>query len=168
MPVISPPNAIANPTAKNASAPRQRSMRFFIITLPTLFARIMPASTSANPACINRTRAAATKIQTLSMVACKPCATSSIDAPSAPDATAGNAPAAIEPSSAALTNNFRLTFMLPPINMLNVLACWRPRCFPTEEEIRPRTFPKRLRNVSRALLFVNDHGYKTQAVETFR
>ena len=58
-------------------------------------------------------------------------------------------------------------FTFSPINMLNVLACWRPRCFPTEEEIRPRTFPKRLRNVSRALLFVNDYGYETQAVETF-
>ena len=28
-------------------------------------------------------------------------------------------------------------------------------------------FPKRLHNVSAALLFVNDHGYETQAVETF-
>ena len=57
---------MAYPTAKNASAPAMKSMRFFIMMFATLLARVSPASTSANPACMKITSTAAINTNALS------------------------------------------------------------------------------------------------------
>ena len=46
------------PTAKKARAPTQKSIRFFIMMLATLLARVSPASTKAKPACMKMTSTA--------------------------------------------------------------------------------------------------------------
>jgi hypothetical protein len=43
--------------------PMEKSIRFFIMILIAFFARVKPASTMANPACMKNTRAAATRVQ---------------------------------------------------------------------------------------------------------
>ena len=48
----------------NTTVPIQKSIRFFIIMLPAFFALVKPASTMANPACIQNTNAAPIKNQT--------------------------------------------------------------------------------------------------------
>ena len=52
------------PRIMNETVPRQKSMRFFIIIFPAFFALVKPASTIANPACIQNTSAAPTRNQT--------------------------------------------------------------------------------------------------------
>ena len=64
------PNAIANPINANAITPAEKSIKFFIMMLATLLARVRPASTSAKPACMKITRTAAIKTQMLSRVTC--------------------------------------------------------------------------------------------------
>ena len=43
---------------KNATVPKQKSIKFFIMMLPAFLALVNPASTIANPACIKNTKAA--------------------------------------------------------------------------------------------------------------
>ncbi len=64
------PKAKAKPTAPNTSTPTTKSIRFFIMMLATLLARVSPASTSANPACMKITSTAAISTQMLSRMAC--------------------------------------------------------------------------------------------------
>ncbi|CAI8372718.1 MAG: Uncharacterised protein [Acidimicrobiales bacterium AG-410-I20] len=59
------PKAKPNPTAQKASAPIAISARFFAMMLPMFLARVNPASTRANPACIKKTRHPATISQRL-------------------------------------------------------------------------------------------------------
>jgi hypothetical protein len=44
--------------------PTEKSMTFFMMMFPAFFALVKPASTRANPACMNITRTAASTIQT--------------------------------------------------------------------------------------------------------
>ena len=46
--------------------PAQKSIRFFIMMLATLLARVSPASTRANPACMKMTNTAANRTKVLS------------------------------------------------------------------------------------------------------
>jgi hypothetical protein len=46
-------------------APAQKSIRFFIMMLATLLARVSPASTSAKPACMKMTSTAAIRMNAL-------------------------------------------------------------------------------------------------------
>jgi len=66
-PMISlpPPNMKPNPMRKNARDPRQKSIRFFIMMLHALLARVNPVSTMAKPACMKNTRNAAMHVQTI-------------------------------------------------------------------------------------------------------
>ena len=63
-PVLETPNIRPNPTAQNARLPMEKSIKFFIIILMAFLARVKPASTIANPACMKKTSAAATSVQT--------------------------------------------------------------------------------------------------------
>ena len=54
------PKANPKPTAQKARAPIAMSARFLAMMLPMFLARVMPASTRANPACIRNTRQPAT------------------------------------------------------------------------------------------------------------
>ncbi len=62
--VLAAPNMIANPTAKKATDPTEKSIRFFMMMLQAFFARVNPASTRANPACMKKTRNAAIRVHT--------------------------------------------------------------------------------------------------------
>ena len=57
-PTKSSPNNKLKPIRMNITVPIQKSIRFFIIMLPAFFALVKPASTIANPACIQNTNAA--------------------------------------------------------------------------------------------------------------
>ena len=48
----------------NVTVPIQKSIKFFMIMFPAFFALVNPASTMANPACIQNTSAAPIKNQT--------------------------------------------------------------------------------------------------------
>ena len=50
------PNMNAAPVRKNAMDPRPKSNMFFIMMLAAFFARVMPVSTIAKPACMAKTR----------------------------------------------------------------------------------------------------------------
>src|SRR6056297_3245465 len=63
-PAIELPNMRPNPIMKKAMEPTEKSIRFFMIIFPALFALVKPISTMANPACMKNTRNAATSIQT--------------------------------------------------------------------------------------------------------
>ena len=52
-----------NPMAKKATAPKAKSIRFFIMMLTAFLARVKPVSTMAKPACMRKTRKAATSVQ---------------------------------------------------------------------------------------------------------
>ena len=58
------PNMIPNPIAQYASEPAAKSMRFFMQMFTAFFARVSPVSTMAKPACMMKTRKAATSVQT--------------------------------------------------------------------------------------------------------
>jgi organic radical activating enzyme len=55
---------IKKPIRINTTVPIQKSIRFFMMMFPVFFALVNPASTMANPACIQNTRAAPAKNQT--------------------------------------------------------------------------------------------------------
>ena len=57
------PKPIAKPTAQNMRNVTDRLMRIFPITAPAFFMRESPTSSIAKPACMNRTRTAATTTQ---------------------------------------------------------------------------------------------------------
>ena len=57
------PQSNAYPTNKNATVPKQKSIKFFIMMFPAFFARVNPASTIAKPACMKNTNAAPIKYQ---------------------------------------------------------------------------------------------------------
>ena len=57
------PYAIPQPKAQNINAPTEKSIRFFMMMLAAFLALVKPASTMANPACMNITIAAATTSQ---------------------------------------------------------------------------------------------------------
>ena len=59
------PNANAQPVAKNARMPTIASVMFLAKMFTTFFARVMPASTSAKPACMKNTRTPAMNTQML-------------------------------------------------------------------------------------------------------
>ena len=61
-PVAEAPNMRPKPMAQKAIEPMEKSMRFFIMMLIELLARVKPASTRAKPACIKNTRQAATSV----------------------------------------------------------------------------------------------------------
>ena len=48
----------------NTTVPMQKSIRFFMMMLPALFARVKPVSTIAKPPCIKNTSAAPIRNQT--------------------------------------------------------------------------------------------------------
>ena len=56
-----------NPISQKHGVPIQKSIIFFIRILPVFFARVSPASQSANPACIKNTKIAATSTQITSV-----------------------------------------------------------------------------------------------------
>jgi len=58
------PYANANPTNQNAMLPKHASKMFFIKILLEFFARTLPFSTSANPACMRKIIAIETVTQT--------------------------------------------------------------------------------------------------------
>ena len=58
------PKANEKPTAQNIRNEIDRLMRIFPITAPAFFMRERPTSSIAKPACMNRTRTAATTTQT--------------------------------------------------------------------------------------------------------
>ena len=60
------PKENMKPTAPKATIDMAMSRKFFCATLMEFFERTMPASSSRKPACIKRTRPAATSIQTKS------------------------------------------------------------------------------------------------------
>lgn len=68
-PIEVPPYASPNPTAQLTRDPTAKSMKFFMMMLPALFARVNPASTRAKPGCMNITRIAATMIHSASTAA---------------------------------------------------------------------------------------------------
>ena len=63
-PIISSPSNRLKPIRINVQVPIQKSIRFFMIILPVFFALVNPASTIANPACIQNTSAAPIRNQT--------------------------------------------------------------------------------------------------------
>jgi len=66
-PAMSLPNMIPKPTAKKAIEPIEKSIRFFMMIF---FALVKPASTMAKPACMKKTRKAASSTHTVSRFAC--------------------------------------------------------------------------------------------------
>jgi hypothetical protein len=58
------PNISPNPTAKKTSAPAEASITFFMMMFTAFFAREKPDSSSAKPACMKKTSAAARIVQT--------------------------------------------------------------------------------------------------------
>ena len=64
------PNIRPKPTRKSASEPIEKSNRFFMRMLMAFFALVNPVSTMANPACMKKTRNAATRVQTTLMFVC--------------------------------------------------------------------------------------------------
>ena len=58
------PNMSPNPMAQKPRDPTAKSMRFFIMMLMAFLALVNPVSTMANPACMKKTRAAQTRVQT--------------------------------------------------------------------------------------------------------
>ena len=63
-PVEVAPNIRPKPIAQKASEPMEKSMRFFIMMLMAFLALVNPDSTMAKPACMKKTRAAATSVHT--------------------------------------------------------------------------------------------------------
>ena len=63
-PTRSSPNNKLKPIKINTTVPIQKSIKFFIMMLPAFFALVKPASTIANPACIQNTNAAPIRNQT--------------------------------------------------------------------------------------------------------
>src|SRR5659263_320218 len=61
------PKAIAKPTAQKTKAEMARLTRFFQAMWPAFLVRQKPASRVANPACMKKTRNAASITQTVSM-----------------------------------------------------------------------------------------------------
>ena len=61
------PNMIAYPNMKNPIDAMQKSRKFFVRIFVVFFARMNPASTMPNPACIKKTRNAATSTHSVSM-----------------------------------------------------------------------------------------------------
>ena len=53
--------------AQNDSMPMEKSMRFFIRMLAAFLARVRPVSSIAKPACIRKTRTAASSVHTVSI-----------------------------------------------------------------------------------------------------
>ena len=64
-PTRSSPIKSPKPIRMNTTVPIQKSIRFFIMMFPVFFALVKPASTIANPACIQNTSAAPIKNHTL-------------------------------------------------------------------------------------------------------
>ena len=62
-PVPVAPNISPKPMAQKASEPMEKSMRFFIMMFTAFLARVNPDSTRAKPACMKKTRQAATRVQ---------------------------------------------------------------------------------------------------------
>jgi len=60
------PNMRPKPSIQNATLPRQKSIRFFIMMFPAFFARVKPVSTIANPACMKNTSTVPNKTQSVS------------------------------------------------------------------------------------------------------
>ena len=58
IPTTSSPRRRLKPISMNVTVPIQKSIKFFMMMLPAFFARVKPVSTIANPACIQKTRAA--------------------------------------------------------------------------------------------------------------
>lgn len=52
-----------NPINQYTGVPMQKSIRFFINIFPVFFARVIPASQSAKPACMKNTSAVPTSVQ---------------------------------------------------------------------------------------------------------
>ena len=63
-PTRSSPSKRLKPIKMKVTVPIQKSIKFFIRMLPAFFALVKPASTIANPACIQNTNAAPIKNQT--------------------------------------------------------------------------------------------------------
>ena len=61
MPFVAP-NMIPKPTSQNDNAPMDMSSMFFIMMWAAFLARVKPDSTKAKPACIQKTRQAATSV----------------------------------------------------------------------------------------------------------
>ncbi len=64
-PTVSP-NMRANPKAQKTAAVSAKSAKFLAATLTLFFVRTLPLSNEEKPACMNITRAAATRIQAIS------------------------------------------------------------------------------------------------------
>ena len=62
------PNIMAKPIAQYAMEPIEKSIRFFMRMLTAFLARVNPDSTIANPACIKKTRNAATSTHNVSAI----------------------------------------------------------------------------------------------------
>ena len=64
-PSRSSPISRLKPMRIKTTVPMQKSIRFFMMILPVFLARVKPASTMANPACIQKTNAAPIRYHTL-------------------------------------------------------------------------------------------------------
>ena len=63
-PILVAPNMNAEPISQKQTEPITKSITFFIMMLLVFLARVKPASTRANPACITNTRMPAISVQT--------------------------------------------------------------------------------------------------------
>jgi hypothetical protein len=81
------PKARAKPKAQNNSAAMARFTRIFATTLPTFFIREKPTSSIANPACMKRTRQAATITHIVSIASER----SAVEGPFCANASPGSA-----------------------------------------------------------------------------
>jgi len=108
-----------NPIARNAIEPTEKSIRFFIMMLTAFFARVNPDSTMAKPACMKKTRNAATRVHTKSRFFCTSAGVGPAGAGAVASFASAGAAAPIARSRAA--RNRRVIGHFPVVNRFIVL-----------------------------------------------